>query len=89
MKLTLTFYEQLLRQNSSTKEIQSQTVTREKLQKTLSYQKVAHKMLVKLTPVIFTTFLWRIIERKKKTLENLTFFFSLFLNIHFYKLHLP
>jgi len=36
-------------QYSYIKQLQSQTVSREKLQKTLSYEKAAHKMLVKLT----------------------------------------
>jgi hypothetical protein len=48
-----TFYKQLLCQYSFDKKLQSQTtVSREKLQKTLSYEKDekdAHKMLMKLT----------------------------------------
>jgi len=44
-----TFYEQLLHQYSKAKKLQSQTVIREKLLKTLSYKKAVRKMLVKLT----------------------------------------
>ena len=43
-------YEQLLRQYSFAKRIQSQTVSTKKLLKTLLYKKAGHKMLVKLTP---------------------------------------
>jgi len=39
-----------LRQFSCDKILQSQTVTREKLQKTLLYKKGLQKMLIKLTP---------------------------------------
>jgi len=41
---------QLLRQYSCAKKLQSKTVTREKLHKTLSYKKGESKMLMKLTP---------------------------------------
>jgi len=44
------FYEQLLHPYSCAKILQSQTVTREKLHKTLSNDKVARKVLMKLTP---------------------------------------
>jgi len=44
------FYEQLLRQYSFAKRIQSQTVSTKKLLKTLLYKKAGHKMLMKLTP---------------------------------------
>jgi hypothetical protein len=52
VKLTIssTFYEQLLRGYSFAKKLQSQTVTREKLCESLSYEKVLSKMLVNLTP---------------------------------------
>jgi len=52
VKLTIssTFYEQLLRRYSFAKKLQSQTVTREKLCESLSYEKVLRKMLVNLTP---------------------------------------
>jgi len=43
-------HEQLLRRYSSAKKLQSQTIIREKLHKALSYEKRAHKMLMKLTP---------------------------------------
>jgi len=39
-----------LRQYSFAKKLQSQTVIKEKLCKTLSYKKGTHKMLMKLTP---------------------------------------
>jgi len=42
----------LLDQFSLRQKIQSQTVIREKLQKTIQYKKAPHKMLVKLTPVV-------------------------------------
>jgi len=45
-----TFYKLLLRQYSFAKKIQSQTVIREKMRKTLSYKKVGCKMLLKLAP---------------------------------------
>jgi len=38
-----------LRQYALAKKVQSQTVNKEKLRKTLSYEKTVHKMLVKLT----------------------------------------
>jgi len=43
---------QLLRQYSCIKIFQNQTVTKEKLRKTLSYEKIASKMLTKLTPIL-------------------------------------
>jgi len=43
------FYEQLLRQYSFARRIQSQTVSTKKLLKTFLYEKVGHKMLMKLT----------------------------------------
>ncbi len=43
-------YKLLLHQYSSAKQLQSQTVTREKLRKTLWNKEVEHKMLMKLTP---------------------------------------
>jgi len=43
-------YKQLLHRYSFAKKLQSQIVTREKLQKTLLYKKGVHKMLMKLTP---------------------------------------
>jgi hypothetical protein len=43
--ISSTFYKQLLRQK-----LQSQIVTREKLRKTLSYEKVKRNMLMKLKP---------------------------------------
>jgi len=46
-----TFYKQLFHQYSFAKRLQSQTLIREKLRKTLSYEKPAIKMLVKLKPV--------------------------------------
>jgi len=39
-----------MRQYSFAKKIQRQTITREKLRKTLLYEKDTHKMLMKLTP---------------------------------------
>jgi hypothetical protein len=50
MSISSTFYEQLLRQYSFAKIIQSQTVLREKLSKALSYKKGMPKMLIKMTP---------------------------------------
>jgi len=50
VSISSTFYEQLLRQYSCAKKLQSQTVTREKLHKILSFKEAARKMLVKLTP---------------------------------------
>jgi len=49
-QISPTFYEQLLHQYSFAKKLQSQTVNREKLCTTLSYEKAARKMLVKVTP---------------------------------------
>jgi len=47
-----------LRQYYCAKKLQSQTVIREKLRKTLCYEKGVHKMFVKLTPVVnFTNIL--------------------------------
>jgi hypothetical protein len=48
--ISSTFYEQLLRQYFCARKLQSQTVTREKLCKTLLYEKDKLKMLMKLTP---------------------------------------
>ena len=45
------FYKQLFRQYSFAKKIPTQTVSREKLLKSILYEKDARKMLVKLTPV--------------------------------------
>ena len=45
-----TFYEQLLRQNPCAKKVQTYNVSTKKLLKTLSYEKAARKMLMKLTP---------------------------------------
>jgi len=45
-----TFYKQLLRQYSFIKKFQTQNIVREKLQKALSYEKGACKMLMKLCP---------------------------------------
>jgi len=45
-----TFYEQLLRPYSDAKKFQSQTVIKVKLHKTLLYEKVERKILMKLTP---------------------------------------
>jgi hypothetical protein len=50
VSISPTFYEQLLRQNPFAKKLQTQIVSTEKLFKKLSYEKAAHKMLVKLTP---------------------------------------
>jgi hypothetical protein len=50
VSISLTFYEQLLCQCSWAKKLQSQTVTREKLCIIRMYEKVVHKMLIKLTP---------------------------------------
>jgi len=44
------FYEQLLRQYSFAKKLQRQIEIREKLCKTLSYEKGARKLVVKWTP---------------------------------------
>jgi hypothetical protein len=44
------FNEQILRQYSFAKELQSQTASRGKLCKTLSYKKAARKILMQLTP---------------------------------------
>jgi len=49
VKISLTFYEQLLRQNIFTKKLQTQIVSAEKLHKKLSFEEAAHKILVKLT----------------------------------------
>jgi len=50
-KNSSTFYEQILHQYFGAKKFQSQTVTREKLLKTLLYEKVERKALMKLTSV--------------------------------------
>jgi hypothetical protein len=44
-----TFYEQLLCPNPFAKKIQTQIVSTEKLRQKLSYEKAAHKILVKLS----------------------------------------
>jgi len=49
VSMSPTFYEQLLCQYSFTEKLQSQTVGRKKLSKTLLYKKAAHKLLVNLT----------------------------------------
>jgi hypothetical protein len=49
-----------MRQYSFAKNYKSQTVIREKLSKTLAYEKGAHKMLMKLTPWIE-----RMLDREK------------------------
>jgi hypothetical protein len=75
-----TFYEQLLRQFSFNKKLQSQTVNRGKLCKTLSYKKDGHKMLVKLTPsanfiiVLRAAFTCADPESTKKTVKLSIFF---------------
>ena len=50
MSISPTFYEQLLRQNSFDKKLQTQFLSTEKMRKKLSYEKAARKILVKLTP---------------------------------------
>ncbi len=52
LSISSTFYEQLLRQYSSAKKLQSQIVTREKLRETLSNKKGTLIMLMKLTPIV-------------------------------------
>ncbi len=47
--ISSTFYEQILRKYSFAKKFQRQTLSREKLCKSLMYEKAVHKMLVKLT----------------------------------------
>jgi len=59
LSISPTSYVQLLRQYSFTKKLQSQTVSREKLNKALSYKKVARKMLVKWTPEVLGNVLAR------------------------------
>ena len=49
------FYEQLLRWFPFDKKLQTLTVSTEKLQKTLLYEKAGRKMLVKLTPGVNST----------------------------------
>jgi hypothetical protein len=49
--ISSTFYEQILSRYSFAKKLQSQNVSREKLRKTLSKEKGASKLLMKLTPV--------------------------------------
>jgi len=49
LSISSTFKEQLLRQYSNAKKVQSQTVSKERLCSALFYNKAAHKMLVKLT----------------------------------------
>jgi len=50
VSISPTFYEQLLRQNSFAKKLQTQIVSIYKLRKKLLYKKAACKLLVKLTP---------------------------------------
>ncbi len=52
MSISPTFYEQLLRQNPFAKKLQAQIVSTLMLRKELLYEKAAHKILVKLTPVV-------------------------------------
>jgi len=47
--ISTTFYEQLVHQLSFAKNLQSQTVSREKVQRKTFIQKAAFKVLVKLT----------------------------------------
>ena len=49
MSISSTFYEQVLAKLPFAKKLQAQTVRTGKLQKTLSYEKAAHKMLLKST----------------------------------------
>jgi len=78
---------QLLRQSSYAKKLQSQTVIREKLCKSLSYKKGARKMLMKLTPerhlspcTIFD------VSNTGQNQQNLCFAFPVFLTIlHCYR----
>jgi hypothetical protein len=51
VSISSTFYTQLLRQYFDAKKLQSQNITREKLHKTLLYEKFACKMLMKLKTV--------------------------------------
>jgi hypothetical protein len=70
---------QLLRRYSFAKKLQSQTVIREKLQKTYLYKKCASSILMKLTPdVNFINVLKKSADpkREKKT-DNLIVFFVL------------
>ncbi len=48
--ISSTFFEQLLRQYYFAKKLETQTAIREKLCRTLSYEKGKRKMLMKLTP---------------------------------------
>jgi hypothetical protein len=50
VSISPSFCEQLLRQNPFAKKLQTQIVSTKKLRKKLSYEKSAHKILVKLTP---------------------------------------
>ena len=52
LAISPTIYQQLLRQCPFPKKLQTQTVRTEKLHETLSNEKPARKMLVKLTPVL-------------------------------------
>ena len=51
MSISPTLYKLLLHQFPFAKKLQTQTVSKEKLHKTLSYKKAACKMLLKLTLV--------------------------------------
>jgi len=50
LSISSIFFEQLLRQYSFEKKLQSQIVSREMLRNALSYKKGASKILMKLTP---------------------------------------
>jgi len=50
VSISSTFYAPHLRQYFSAKKFQSQNIIRETLGKALSFEKFAHKMLMKLTP---------------------------------------
>jgi len=54
LSISSTFYDQLLCRYSCAKKFPSQTVTGEKLCNTLSYKKGGHKMLMKLTPDLWS-----------------------------------
>jgi len=53
LSISSTFYKQIWRWYSLAKKLLIKTVIREKPRKTLSYQKGAHEMLMKLTPIVF------------------------------------
>jgi hypothetical protein len=62
VSISPTFYQQLLHQNTFAKKLQTQIVSKEKLRKKLSYEKGAHKLLVKLT----AEQLWQLILPKRQ-----------------------